>query len=149
VSGAYIYEVGKVTDGGANVALVGKYIPQVPQNRGSFDITYSNAKFARVSFGVQFVGHQFDDDVNTRGIPSEGCKPLGTVSLNCIGIGTPGLPGYNSVDLSVSRTLFSNFDAFFGIQNVADTVYYVQTNPSTVGTPRLVTAGLRVKWAGR
>jgi outer membrane receptor protein involved in Fe transport len=149
VSGAYIYEVGKVTDGGANVALVGKYIPQVPQNRGSFDITYSNAKFARVSFGVQFVGHQFDDDVNTRGIPSEGCKPLGTVSLNCIGIGTPGLPGYNSVDLSVSRTLFSNFDAFFGIQNVADTVYYVQTNPSTVGTPRLVTAGLRVKWSGR
>jgi outer membrane receptor protein involved in Fe transport len=149
VSGAYIYEVGKVTDGGANVALVGKYIPQVPKNRGSIDVTYSNARFARVSLGVQFVGHQFDDDVNTRGIPSEGCKPLGTVSLNCIGIGTPGLPGYNSVDLSVSRTLLSNLDAFFGIQNLADTVYYVQTNPSTVGTPRLVTGGLRVKWNGR
>jgi outer membrane receptor protein involved in Fe transport len=149
VSGAYIHEVGKVTDGGANAALVGKFIPQVPRNRGSIDVTYSNAKFARVSFGIQFVGWQYDDDLNTRGIPSEGCAPLGTVSLNCAGIGNPGLPGYNSVDLSVSRTIYNNIEAFFGIQNLGDTVYYVQTNPSTVGTPRLVTGGLRVKWAGR
>ena len=57
--------------------------------------------------------------------------------------------GYNTVDLSISRSLFSNVDAFFGIQNVADTVYYVQTNPSTVGTPRLINGGIRVKWTGR
>jgi len=147
-SGAYIHEDGKVTDGGANLALVGKYIPQVPKNRGSIDLTYSHAKFARVSFGVQFFGLQYDDDVNARGIPANGCA-VGTGSLNCICIGKPGLPGYTTADLSISRSLFSNIDAFFGIQNLSDTVYYVQTNPSTVGTPRLVSGGIRVKWAGR
>src|SRR5262249_9008924 len=36
VSGAYVYDDGKVTDGGvANAALVGKVIPQVPKHRGT------------------------------------------------------------------------------------------------------------------
>ena len=152
VSGAYLHEIGKVTDGGTSTALVGKFIAQVPRNRGSVDITYSNARVARVTFGVQFVGHQFDDDVNTRGVPASGCAVTTAAtspSLNCIGIGKPGLPGFNTMDLSISRTVFNNIDAFFGIQNLADTVYYVQTNPTTTGTPRLVTGGIRVKWAGR
>jgi hypothetical protein len=55
VSRAYIYESGKVTDGGANGALVGKYIAQVPKNRGSIDIRTRMPNRSR-SFGVQFVG---------------------------------------------------------------------------------------------
>ena len=70
-------------------------------------------------------------------------------ATNCIGIGTPGLPGYHTLDFSASRAIVRNFEVFFGVQNIADTVYYVQTNPSTVGTPRLVTGGVRVKWNGR
>jgi len=121
----------------------------VPKNRGSFDVTYSNPKYLRVAFGVQFVGLQYDDDLNVRGIPANGCKPVGTGTLNCAGIGTPGLPGYTVADFSVSRTIVRNIDVFFGMQNIADTVYYSQTNPSTVGTPRLVNGGVKVHWAGR
>jgi iron complex outermembrane receptor protein len=149
VSGAYLHDVGKVTEGtGLTAALVGKYIAQVPKNRGSIDLVYSNPKYARVAFGVQFIGFQYDDDLNARGIPALGCA-VGAAATNCIGIGTPGLPGYHTLDLSASRTIVRNFEVFFGVQNIADTVSYVQTNPSTVGTPRLVTGGVRVKWNGR
>jgi len=149
VSGAYLYDVGKVTEGtGLTAILVGKYIAQVPQNRGSIDLVYSNLKYARVSFGVQFIGHQFDDDLNVRGVPAAGC-PVGAAALNCAGIGTPGLPSYTTADFSASRAVVRNVEVFFGVQNLADTVYYVQTNPSTVGTPRLINGGVRVRWAGR
>jgi iron complex outermembrane recepter protein len=153
VSAAYLYDLGKVTEGtGLTTNLVGKYIAQVPKNRGSIDLVYSNLKYARVAFGVQWIGFQYDDDLNARGIPALGCavtSAANSPSLNCIGIGTPGLPGYHTVDFSASREIVRNFEVFFGIQNLANTVYYVQTNPSTVGTPRLVTGGVRVKWNGR
>jgi outer membrane receptor protein involved in Fe transport len=53
------------------------------------------------------------------------------------------------VDLTVSRSFGRNLQAFFGVQNLLDQVYFVQTNPSTIGTPRLVNGGLRVRWNGR
>jgi hypothetical protein len=28
-------------------------------------------------------------------------------------------------------------------------VYFVQTNPSTIGTPRLINGGVRIRWSGR
>jgi outer membrane receptor protein involved in Fe transport len=48
-----------------------------------------------------------------------------------------------------SRAFGSNLDVFFGVQNLFDREYFVQTGPSTIGTPRLVTAGVRVRFAGR
>ena len=45
------------------------------------------------------------------------------------------------MDLTVSRAIGRNLQAFFGIQNLFDQVYFVQTNPSTIGTPRLVNGG--------
>jgi outer membrane receptor protein involved in Fe transport len=38
---------------------------------------------------------------------------------------------------------------FFGVQNILDEEVYVQTNPTTVGAPRLVQGGVRVRFAGR
>ena len=61
----------------------------------------------------------------------------------------PGLPGYTSVDFTASREIGRNLQVFFGIQNMFDRVYFVQTNPSTIGTPRLVNGGVRIKWSGR
>ena len=60
-----------------------------------------------------------------------------------------GLPGYTSVDLTAARDLGRIFRSFFGIQNLMDTVYFVQTNPSTIGTPRLVNGGIRIRFSGR
>ena len=56
-----------------------------------------------------------------------------------------GLPNYSVTNLTVSRTINRNVDVFFGVQNLFDTIYYVGTNPTTIGTPRLVNGGIRLK----
>ena len=42
-----------------------------------------------------------------------------------------------------------NFDVFLGAQNLLDEEYIVGTLPTTIGSPRLVHAGVRVRFAGR
>ena len=48
-----------------------------------------------------------------------------------------------------SRAIGSNLDVFFGVQNLFDQAYFVQTGPSTLGTPRLVSGGVRIRFVGR
>jgi outer membrane receptor protein involved in Fe transport len=145
LSGGYLYNQAKVTDGGlANAALVGKYLPQVPKHRGSLQVAYSNPKYASVALSLQFMGSQFNDDQNINFIP------VPTLTAAGYAADTPvGLPGYTSVDLTLARDLGRNFQVFFGVQNLTDTVYFVQTNPSTIGTPRLVNGGFRIRFSGR
>jgi len=144
-SGAYVFDDAKVTDGGvANAALVGKYLQQVPKHRGSLQARYSNAKVATVALGVQFVGLQFNDDLNVNFIPVATLADAGADTSI-----TAGLPRYAVVDLTVARDIGRNLQAFVGAQNLLDTVYFVQTNPSTIGTPRLINAGVRVRFSGR
>jgi outer membrane receptor protein involved in Fe transport len=104
VSAGYLYNQAKVTEFAANPALVGKFLPQVPEHRGSLVVPGESA---------------------------------------------PGLPGYTIVDLTASRTIASNFDVFFGIQNLFDEQYIVGTLPTTIGSPRLLHAGVRVRFAQR
>jgi outer membrane receptor for ferric coprogen and ferric-rhodotorulic acid len=52
-------------------------------------------------------------------------------------------------DLTVSHTFHRSLQAFVGIQNMFDKVYFVQTNPSTIGTPRLFNVGVRIRFTGR
>jgi outer membrane receptor protein involved in Fe transport len=144
-SGAYLYDQAKVTDGGvANAGLVGKFLAQVPQNRGSVQVAYSNSKYASVALGVQFIGLQFNDDQNVNFIPTATLTSEGYDSFS-----GPGLPTYTVVDLTASRDLGHNLQVFFGVQNMFDQVSFVQTNPSTIGTPRLVNVGFRVRFSGR
>ncbi|MCU1385727.1 MAG: putative TonB-dependent receptor [Acidobacteria bacterium] len=141
----YLYNDAKVTDGGAaNASLVGKFLPQVPKHRGSVRAAYFNPKFASVAFSVQFFGAQFDDDQNVRAVPAAALAELGySVSA------TPGLPGYTVADLSVSRTFGRYLEAFAGVQNLFDQAYIVGTLPTTIGSPRLVNGGVRVRFSGR
>src|SRR5205823_14676225 len=70
VSGAYVYDQAKVTDGGvANAALVGKYVPQVPLHHATFQVAYSNSKYANVALSVQTMSLQYNDDQNINFIP--------------------------------------------------------------------------------
>ena len=145
VAGAYLFNEAKVTDGGiANAGLVGKFLAQVPEHRGSMQIFYAHPKIATLALSVQFQGKQFNDDQNVNFIPAATLTEAGYDAD--FGV---GLPGYTSVDVSASRSLGRMFEVFVGAQNVFDTAYFVQTNPSTIGTPRLVNAGLRVRFAGR
>jgi outer membrane receptor protein involved in Fe transport len=145
LSGAYIYDQAKVTDGGAaNTSLVGKYVPQVPVHRGSVQITYSNPKIATIALAVQAMALQYNDDQNVNFIPAATLAEAGYDSFT-----GPGLPGYSSVDLTVLRDIGRSLQVFFGAQNLFDQVYFVQTNPSTIGTPRLMNFGVRVRFSGR
>jgi outer membrane receptor protein involved in Fe transport len=143
-SGAYMYDDAKVTDGGVtNAALVGKFLQQVPKHRGSVQASYANAKYITVALFVQLVGLQYNDDLNTNFIPTATLAQAGYDPV------AAGLPGYGVVDLTVARDIGHRLQAFVGVQNLFDKVYFVQTNPSTIGTPRLVNGGIRVRFAGR
>ena len=145
VTGGYIYNQAKVTDGGAvNTALVGKYLAQVPKNRGSLQIAYSNPKVANISLGVQFAGLQYNDDQNVQFIPATTLAAAGYDTDI-----TAGLPGYRSIDLVASRDLGPRFQVFVGAQNLTNKVFFVQTNPSTVGAPRMINGGIRVRFSNR
>ena len=129
-AGGYIYEHPRVTENPANVALVGKLLPQVPRHRGTLQAVFSNPRFVTASVEVLAMGRQFDDDLNTRVVP---------------GFTAAGLPKYAVVSLSVSRAIGSRINAFAGVQNLFDREYFVGTLPTTVGSPRIVSGGLRVR----
>jgi len=145
VTGAYVYDQAKVTDGGvANAALVGKYVPQVPLHRGSFQVAYSNPRYATVAFSMQALSLQYNDDQNIQFIPAATLAEAGYTSFT-----GPGLPGYASYDLTLMRDVGRYVQVFYGMQNMFDKVSFVQTNPSTTGTPRLMNVGVRVRLSGR
>ena len=137
VSGAYVFDVAKVHESKVDAAgndLTGNYLAEVPKHRVSLQATYTNPRFVTFAVESQFVGHQFDDDLNTA-----------TIFPNHPDKTEVGLPKYNVMNFTVSRIINRNVDVFFGVQNLFDTTYYVGTNPTTIGTPRLVNGGIRLK----
>jgi iron complex outermembrane receptor protein len=152
-SGGYLYNQAKVVEFAAIPALANNcqgvageacFLPQVPENRGSLRGAYSNPKYVNVAVGVQFIGLQFEDDQNIRVVPAAALSDAGYPVTT-----EPGLPKYTLVDFVVSRALGSNIDVFFGMQNVADRQYFVQTQATTVGSPRLYNGGVRIRFTGR
>ena len=142
VTGAYIYNEATVTDGGAaNAALVGKALAQVPKHRGSLQVFWADPRVATLALSVQMQGMQYNDDQNVQSIPAATLTEAGYDA----DFGA-GLPGYTAVDVTAARAIGRMFEVFIGAQNVFDTEYFVQTNPSTIGTPRLVHGGLRVRF---
>jgi iron complex outermembrane receptor protein len=134
VTAGYLFNDAKVTEFDANPALVGLYLPQVPKHRGSVGVSYANPRIVTVSATGMFFGRQYDDDLNQRTKPGET---------------EPGLPPYGVLDFSASRDLGRNFEVFFGVQNLFDQEYYVQLQPTTTGSPRLINGGVRVRFSGR
>jgi outer membrane receptor protein involved in Fe transport len=133
VTGGYLHDVAKVKEIAAPPApnipsILGNTLQQVPRNRGSVHVAYSNPAIVTVGFGVQGIGAQFDDDLNT---PSR------------------LLPKYGVADLTASRTIVKNVDVFFGVQNLFDKEYIVMTLPTTTGSPRLINVGARLRFTGR
>ena len=133
LSAGYMYGRARVVEFAANPSLVGNALPQVPRHRGSVQLAWVDPRIAQVAIGLQAVGRQFDDDQNLRVVP---------------GRSEPGLPGFVLVELSASKRLTRRLQIFAGAQNLLDQEYYVGTLPTTLGTPRLVHAGVRVRFDG-
>jgi outer membrane receptor protein involved in Fe transport len=147
VSAAYLYEEAKVREFSAVPALADNcpgaaaagrsgescFLAQVPKHRGTVQVTYANPRVVTVAFDVQAIGRQFDDDRNERVVPGES---------------EPGLPRYTLVSFSISRAVTPNVEAFLAAQNIFDEEYIVGTFPTLVGPPRLVSAGVRIRFQG-
>jgi outer membrane receptor protein involved in Fe transport len=131
-SAAYVYNDARVREFETNPDLVGNFLPQVPKHRGSVQVAYLNPRLVNVLVGVEAVGRQFDDDQNSRVVPGQD---------------EPGLPGFGLVGLTVSRNLGRGVEAFAGVQNLFDRTYYVGTLPTTVGSPRFASVGIRVRFS--
>jgi iron complex outermembrane recepter protein len=137
VSAGYVFDLAKVHESKVDAAgndLTGKYLAEVPKHRLSFQASYTNPRYGNFAIENQFVGHQFDDDLNTA-----------QIFQGIAGKAEVGLPKYSVTNLTVGRTITRNVDVFFGVQNLFGTTYYVGTNPTTIGTPRLVNGGIRLK----
>ncbi|MGE3513379.1 MAG: TonB-dependent receptor [Vicinamibacterales bacterium] len=148
IGGGYVFDDAKVTEfspvPAPAVSLVGKFIPQVPRHRGTFRMSYANSRIATIAFDVEAMGRQYEDDQNALVVPAASLADAGyEVSA------TPGLPGYALVNLSVSRSIVRNVDAYFGVQNLFDQPFFVGLLPTTIGQPRLVNGGLRIRFAAR
>jgi outer membrane receptor protein involved in Fe transport len=132
VSGGYLFNSAKVAEYDAEPDLMGNYLAQVPRHRGSVQVEYTHPQYLNIALAVQAIGRQFDDDQNIRTVP---------------GHSSPGLPGYALVSLQASRRLTGNIEIFAGVQNLTNNEYFVGTLPTTIGTPRLVNGGIRIRFA--
>ena len=106
----------------------------MPRHRGTLQVSFAHPKYANVTVDVLAIGAQFDDDLNARVVP---------------GYTRAGLPEYGVVSLSASRAFGPRLQVFFGVQNLLAEQYFVGTLPATVGSPRLVSGGVRVRLTGR
>ena len=108
-------------------ALVGKRVPQAPKRQGGAQIRYDDPK--GFTFGVQarFGTAQYDDDLN---------------SLR--------LDGYWTLDALFGHSLNEWVGFFLAGENLTDAEYDVGRTPlRTVGPPRTIRGGFRVRLAGR
>jgi outer membrane receptor protein involved in Fe transport len=128
IGGAYLHNSATVSESVVNPQLVGKHLQQAPRNRGSVHVAFTDPRLFTVGFDLQAVGAQFDDDLNT------------PIRL---------MPKFAVANITASRTISANMDVFFGVQNLFNTDYVVSTLPTTIGTPRLINGGLRIRFTGQ
>jgi outer membrane receptor protein involved in Fe transport len=123
VSAGYLFVNSTVLDFAANPALVGNFLPQVPQNQFSFQASYGDRNW---TFGLQgrFLGNEFDDDQNL--------LPLGRAF---------------SLDAQASRNLGRHMELFVAAENLTNDRFKTAATPVfLVGPPVFVRGGVRLTW---
>jgi outer membrane receptor protein involved in Fe transport len=128
LAASYVYTHAIVTDNPAAPDLVGNVLPQVPANRGSARAMYTHPRMGSLAISLRFAGAQYDDDRNT---PER------------------QLPAYAVIDVQGTRPVHERIDLFLSAQNLLNQTYWTGTLPTTIGLPRLVSAGVRVRLGGR
>lgn len=120
ITGSYLFVNSIVLTYAANPALQGNFLPQVPQNQFSVQVSYVGNKWS-AGMQARFLGNQFDDDQNL--------LPLGRAF---------------SLDGQVSRKLGKGTSLFFAVQNLTDDRFGIEATPVLlVGPPIFVRGGVR------
>jgi outer membrane receptor protein involved in Fe transport len=105
----------------AVVDETGLQIPQSPRNQGVVGTGYDGRFQLTVDFRI--VGDTYDDDLN---------QLL--------------LPAFNLLDFSLRVPLSRQIDAYFAVENVANTDYVVRLTPiENLGAPRVAHGGIEVR----
>ncbi|HEY6908945.1 MAG TPA: TonB-dependent receptor [Myxococcales bacterium] len=122
-SGAYTWARNRVTDAPGQPQLVGKQLPQDPEHRATFSLSFDDARSFSAQAQLRYVGAQFEDDVNK--------LPMSSVFL---------------FDLFASWHATRFMDLFVAAENVFDKSYLVgRSGVDTVGQPRSVHGGFRLR----
>jgi outer membrane receptor protein involved in Fe transport len=123
LSAGYLFANATVVRFPANTTLEGLMIPQVPRHQFTFQASYVNPSLVTVGLQGRASSSQFDDDQNLFRLGS-----------------------YFTMDAFVSRRIARSLDAFVAAENVFNQRYEVGKTPvTTLGTPILIRAGVRVQ----
>ncbi|HUO60080.1 MAG TPA: TonB-dependent receptor [Candidatus Acidoferrales bacterium] len=121
LSGGYQFTSATVTDFSANPALVGNWVPQVPQQQFTMQARYTASRWT-LAVQARAAGTQYDDDQNL--LP---------------------LDPFFSLDVFVSRGISRQVEVFFAGENVTGQRAIVGRTPyTTIGPPALLRGGVRL-----
>lgn len=125
VAGAWQLVESTVESFDADPLLVGRRVAQVPQSQATASLRWRGAALD-ATFAARWSGAAFDDDRNTL-----------------------RLDGFTVVDAEAARSLPGGFALFVAAENLLDETYVVgRAGVTTVGSPRLVRAGVRYRIGG-
>lgn len=120
-SGAYLHDRAVVTSNPSEIALVGNLVPEVPLHRATIQAVFTSPRIATVAVDWQHTAAQFDDDLNSR-----------------------QLPAYALLNVTASRAVHRRVGVFLSVENLFNRTYIVGTLPTTIGSPRQVSVGVRI-----
>jgi outer membrane receptor protein involved in Fe transport len=124
LTAGYLFANATIRRAPQDVTLVGNQIPQVPRHQFTLQAAYSHPQIINAAIQFRASGRQFDDDQNR--------LPLAAFAL---------------LDALVARPLGRHIEAFVAVQNLLDQRYAVGRTPlETIGTPRLVRGGIRLRF---
>ena len=126
ITGGYQFARATVTRFAPQPALVGLWIPQVPRNTGTLQVTAAQPRWGLLSVQARGSGRQYDDDANTF-----------------------VLHGFARFDVYTSHTFQGRWEIFGSVENLLDRSIDVGRTPiRTLGTPQLARFGVRVTLGG-
>ncbi len=126
-TGGYQFARATVTRFAPQPGLVGLWIPQVPRNTGTLQVTASRARWGLLSLQARTSGRQYDDDANTYVLHS-----------------------FTRFDVYAAHEFGARWQVFGSVENLLDrSVDAGRTPIRTLGTPQLARFGVRMTVGGR
>ena len=120
---AYTLAKTEVTEAPGQPQLLGKQLPQAPEDQARFSLSFDEPGLLTANLQVRYVGKQYENDINT--------LPMGDVVLT---------------DLFASWHVTEQVDLLVAVENVFDATYLVgRSGVDTIGQPRFVHGGFRLR----